>query len=114
MSSGRRRLLRTVAAALFLLAGLAVLPAPAEAAKKGPDLAVDASGTRIALGVERKVVYLKISNLGDETPSDVVVHVRQLSQGPDPLPVSLLWHSGGGVGSATVISAGSTADCRRS
>ncbi|MEV1074121.1 hypothetical protein [Micromonospora parva] len=98
MSSGRRRLLRTVAAALFLLAGSAVLAAPAEAAKKGPDLAVDVSGTRIALGVERKVVYLKISNLGDEAPSDVVVNVRQLSQDPDPLPVSLLWHSGGGVG----------------
>jgi hypothetical protein len=98
MSFGRRRLLRTAAAALFLLAEVAVLAVPAQAATEGPDLAVDASGTRIALGVERKVVYLKISNLGGETPSDVVVNVRQPSEGPDPLPVSLLWHSAGGVG----------------
>ncbi|MFF3853859.1 hypothetical protein [Micromonospora sp. NPDC002575] len=98
MSFGRRRLSRTVAAALLLLAGVAVPAGPAEAAKRGPDLAVDASGTRIPLGVERKVVYLKISNLGDETPGDVVVRVRQPQEAPGPLPVALIWHSGGGVG----------------
>ncbi|MFG1674082.1 hypothetical protein [Micromonospora sp. NPDC049282] len=95
MNFGRRRLSRTVSAVLLLLAGLAGPAAPAEAARRGPDLAVDASGTTIPLGVERKVAYLKISNLGDETPSDVVVYVRQPSEGPDPLPVALIWHSGG-------------------
>ncbi|MFI6128526.1 hypothetical protein [Micromonospora sp. NPDC051141] len=95
MSCGRRRLSRT-AAALFLLAGVAVPAGPAAAAKKGPDLAVDASGTRIARGVEKKVVHLKISNRGDETPSSVVVRVRQPPEGlPEPLPVALIWHSGG-------------------
>ncbi|WFE38230.1 hypothetical protein [Micromonospora sp. WMMD998] len=98
MSVGRRRLPETVAAALLLLAGMTIPAGPAEAAKRGPDLAVDASGTRIPLGVAKKVVYLKISNLGDETPGDVVVNVRQPQEGPDPLPVALLWHSGGGVG----------------
>ncbi|MFG1801826.1 hypothetical protein ACGFI4_16840 [Micromonospora carbonacea] len=98
MSFGRRRPPRTVAAALLLLAGVAVPAAPAEAAGRGPDLAVDASGTTIPLGVERKVAHLKISNLGDETPGDVVVRVRQPQEGPDPLPVTLIWHSGGGVG----------------
>ncbi|MGW5556550.1 hypothetical protein ACWER9_04890 [Micromonospora sp. NPDC003944] len=98
MSSGRRRLLRTVAATLFLLGEVAVLAVPAVAAKRGPDLVVDASGTRIPLGVDRKVVYLKISNLGDETPREVIVNVRQPPGGPDPMPVALLWHSGGGVG----------------
>lgn len=96
MSFGRRRLLRTVAAALFLLPGVAVFAVPAQAAKKGPDLTVDATGTRIALGVDRKVIYLKISNRGDETPSNVVVNVRQPPEGSDPLPVALLWHAGGG------------------
>ncbi|MDG4803260.1 hypothetical protein [Micromonospora sp. WMMD980] len=95
MSFDRRRLSRTVATALLLLAGVAVPAGPAEAAKKGPDLTVDASGTTIPLGVERKVVHLKISNLGDQTPSDVVVRVRQPAEGPDPLPVALIWHSGG-------------------
>ncbi|QLQ36544.1 hypothetical protein [Micromonospora robiginosa] len=98
MSFGRRRLSRTVAAALVVLAGVAVPAVPAAAAKRGPDLAVDASGTTIPLGVERKVVYLKISNRGDETPRDVVVRVRQPAEGPDPLPVALIWHAGGGVG----------------
>ncbi|KXK63796.1 hypothetical protein AWW66_01030 [Micromonospora rosaria] len=96
MSCGRRRLSRTVAAALLFLAGVAVPAGPAEAAKRGPDLAVDASGTTIPLGVERKVAYLKISNLGDETPGDVVVRVHQPPHGPEPLPVALLWHSGVG------------------
>ncbi|WFE33510.1 hypothetical protein [Micromonospora sp. WMMD975] len=98
MSVGRRRLPGTVAAALLLLAGVTVPAGPAAAAKRGPDLAVDASGTTIPLGVAKKVVYLKISNLGDATPGDVVVNVRQPQEGPDPLPVALLWHSGGGVG----------------
>ncbi|GAB3083862.1 hypothetical protein [Micromonospora schwarzwaldensis] len=96
MNSGRRRLSRTVIAALFLLVGVAAPAGAAEAAARGPDLAVDASGTRIALGVEKKVVHLKISNRGDETPGDVVVRVRQPPpEGPDPLPVALIWHSGG-------------------
>ncbi|MFI2711253.1 hypothetical protein ACH495_14115 [Micromonospora sp. NPDC018662] len=56
---------------------------------------VDASGTRIPLGVEKKTLYLKISNRGDETPREVVVRVRQPAEGPDPLPVALIWHSGG-------------------
>ncbi|MDI5940927.1 MULTISPECIES: hypothetical protein [unclassified Micromonospora] len=98
MSFDRRRLSRTVAAALLLAAGVAVPAGPAEAAKKGPDLAVAASGTRVPLGVERKVVHLKVSNLGDETPTDVVVRVRQPQEGPGPLPVGLIWHSKGGVG----------------
>ncbi|MDG4808735.1 hypothetical protein O7634_18475 [Micromonospora sp. WMMD1120] len=98
MSSGRRRLLRTVAATLFLLAEVALLAVPAEAAERGPDLVVDASGTRITLGVDRKVVYLKISNRGDETPGEVIVNVRQPPEGPDPMPVALLWHTGSGVG----------------
>ncbi|MFG3555316.1 hypothetical protein ACGGAQ_13150 [Micromonospora sp. NPDC047557] len=98
MSFGRR-LSRTFAVALFLLSVVAVPAIPAQAAaKRGPDLAVDASGTRISLGVDKKVVYLKISNLGDETPRDVVVNVRQPPEGSDPKPVALLWHSGGGVG----------------
>ncbi|SCG53255.1 hypothetical protein [Micromonospora humi] len=96
MSVGRQRLSRTVAAALLLLAGVALPAGPAEAAKKGPDLTVDASGTRIPLGVEKKVLHLKVSNQGDATPSEVVVRVRQPQEGPDPLPVALLWHSGGG------------------
>ncbi|WP_229403365.1 hypothetical protein [Micromonospora okii] len=96
MSFDRRRLSRTVAAALLLLAGVALPAGPAEAAKRGPDLAIDASGTRIPLGVDKKVIYLKVSNLGDETPSDVVVGVDQPPGDPDPLPISLLWHSGGG------------------
>ncbi|WP_422739102.1 hypothetical protein ACN263_07665 [Micromonospora sp. WMMD729] len=98
MARTSRRMSRGVAVALVLLAGVAVPVVPAQAAKKGPDLAVDASGTRIALGVERKVVHLKISNLGDETPTDVVVNVRQPPEGPDPMSVALLWHAGGGVG----------------
>ncbi|WFE54821.1 hypothetical protein [Micromonospora sp. WMMD1155] len=39
---------------------------------------------------------MKVSNLGDETPSDVVVNVRQPQGDPDPKPVALLWHAGGG------------------
>lgn len=96
MSFGRVRLSRTVAAALLLLAGVALPAGPAAAAKRGPDLAVDATGTTIPLGVGKKVVYLKISNLGDEAPSNVVVNVRQPSEGPEPLPVTLIWHAGGG------------------
>ncbi|GAA2703815.1 hypothetical protein GCM10010429_10030 [Micromonospora olivasterospora] len=70
------------------------LPAdPAEAAKRGPDLTVDASGTRLPLGVGRKVAYLKVSNLGNETPNEVTVDVHQPPG--DPMPVALLWHSGG-------------------
>ncbi|MFY1700263.1 hypothetical protein ACN28G_00640 [Micromonospora sp. WMMA1923] len=98
MSSGRRRLSRTVTAALLLLAGMAVPAGPAEAAKKGPDLTVDVSGTTVSRGTERKVIYLKVSNLGDETPGDVVVRVHQPPEGPGPMPVGLLWHSRGGVG----------------
>ncbi|MFI5835834.1 hypothetical protein ACIA5A_19400 [Micromonospora sp. NPDC051300] len=96
--SVRRRLSRTVAAALVLVAGVAVPAVPAAAAKRGPDLTVDASGTTIPLGVERKVVQLKVSNRGDATPREVVVRVRQPAEGPDPLPVALIWHAGGGVG----------------
>ncbi|MEU0546380.1 hypothetical protein [Micromonospora sp. NPDC005979] len=98
MSFGRRHLSRTSVAALFILAAIVLSALPAEAAKKGPDLAVDASGTRIALGVDKKVVDLKISNRGDATPSDVVFNVRQPQEGSDLPPIALLWHFGSGVG----------------
>lgn len=93
MTFGHRRLSRAVGATLLILAGMAVPADPAEAAKRGPDLAVDASGTRLALGVARKVAYLKISNLGDETPSGATINVRQPPG--DPMAIALLWHSGG-------------------
>ncbi|MGV9214240.1 hypothetical protein ACTFTM_20475 [Micromonospora sp. RB23] len=98
MSFGRRHVSRASAAALFVVAAIALSALPADAAKKGPDLTVDASGTRIALGVDKKVVYLKISNRGDATPSNVVVNVRQPQEDTDLPPVALLWHFGSGVG----------------
>lgn len=92
MSFGRRQLSRAAAAALLLLGGLTVSAPPAVAAKVGPDLVIDASGTTVPLGVDRKIIYLKISNVGDETPPglDVVINLDAGSESP----VEMMWYGG--------------------
>ncbi|RIV36432.1 LPXTG cell wall anchor domain-containing protein [Micromonospora radicis] len=97
MASGRRWLAGPVAAALLLLTGLATPTGPAAAADAEPKFSFDLTGTTIALGVQKKRVHLRMTNLTDETPS--VVQFNVYSDELDWLnKASLNWPEGGGSG----------------
>ncbi|MFG3700657.1 hypothetical protein ACGF5C_22465 [Micromonospora sp. NPDC047620] len=96
MAFGHRWLVRTAAAALLLLAGMATPAGPASAADTGAKFTFDLAGTTIPLGVERKRVHLRLTNLTDKTPSEVIFYVRSLEL--DSSKASLIWPEGGGSG----------------
>ncbi|GAA1610123.1 hypothetical protein [Catellatospora bangladeshensis] len=75
MRSGRRLLARTATTVLLLLGGAGMPAAPVSADPGGVDLTVDLTGATIALGSTSKVLHLKVTNKGDQTPTRVVVRV---------------------------------------
>ncbi|MFF0371741.1 hypothetical protein [Micromonospora sp. NPDC005087] len=60
---------------LLVLGGVGVPVGSASAAQAGADLTVDLAGATIPLGVTSKMLYLKIGNQGQETPTEVTVRV---------------------------------------
>ncbi|MGC4789288.1 hypothetical protein ACLQ22_15825 [Micromonospora sp. DT178] len=97
MGLGLRWLSRTGALALLVLAGLAVPAGPAPAAGAEPRFTFDVTGTTIPLGVRKKRIHLKLTNLTDRTPEEVIFYVRPGE--PDwPDTISLMWPEGGGSG----------------
>ncbi|MGW1057812.1 hypothetical protein [Micromonospora rubida] len=96
MASGDRWLSRAVVAALLLLAGVAAPAGPASAAETGAKFALDLTGTTIPLGVDRKRVHLRLTNLTDKIPTEVIFYVRPLELDLDI--ASLMWPEGGGSG----------------
>ena len=96
MTTGRRWLLRTVAAAL-LLAGTAVPASPAAAVDSEPKFTFDLPGTTVSLGVKKKRVHLRLTNLTNETPRAIQFYVY--SHELDWLKkASVNWPAGGGSG----------------
>ncbi|SCL45651.1 hypothetical protein GA0070606_0820 [Micromonospora citrea] len=97
MGLGLRWLSRAGAAALLVLAGLGVPAGPAPAAGAEPRFTFDLTGTTVPVGVEKKRIHLRLTNLTDRTPSQVIFHVRPGE--PDwPHRISLMWPEGGGSG----------------
>ncbi|MGK5673644.1 hypothetical protein ACSNOB_12490 [Micromonospora sp. URMC 106] len=96
MSLGRRWLSRT-GAVLLVLAGLAVPAGPAPAAGADPRFTFDLTGTTMPLGVTKKRVHLRLTNLTDRTPSQVIFYVRP-GEADWPDRISLMWPEGGGSG----------------
>ncbi|MBQ1023128.1 hypothetical protein [Micromonospora sp. C95] len=78
MAVGRRWLSRTAAAALLLVGGIAVPAGPASAVDPDPKFTFDVPGTTVPVGVSKKRVHLKVTNLTDETPSEIQFRVRPL------------------------------------
>ncbi|MGW4502918.1 hypothetical protein ACWENR_30470 [Micromonospora sp. NPDC004336] len=97
MGLGLRWLSRAGAATLLVLAGLAVPAGPAPAAGAQPRFTFDLTGTTVPVGVEKKRIHLRLTNLTDRTPSQVIFYVRPGE--PDwPHRISLMWPEGGGSG----------------
>ncbi|MFF3869595.1 hypothetical protein [Micromonospora sp. NPDC001898] len=104
MAFGHRWLSRTVAAALLLLAGMATPAGPASA-EPGAKFTFDLTGTTIPLGVNKKRVHLKFTNLTDKTPREILFYVRPLElDWADK--ASLAWPEGGGSGECDGDAAG--------
>ncbi|WP_320066811.1 hypothetical protein [Micromonospora sp. RTGN7] len=70
---------------------------PASAADTGAKFTFDLTGTTIPLGVEKKRVHLKLTNLTDKTPREIIFYVRPLELDWSN-KVSLAWPEGGGSG----------------
>ncbi|MFI7651025.1 hypothetical protein ACIBTZ_33945 [Micromonospora sp. NPDC049460] len=97
MAFGHRWLVRTAAAALLLLAGMATPAGPASAADPGAKFTLDLPGTTIPLGVEKKRVHLRLTNLTDQTPREIIFYVRP-SELDWSYKAALIWSEGGGSG----------------
>ncbi len=70
-----RRAVSLAAAALLASGAFTALGAPAQAAGTETDLAITAAGTRTTDGVQGKFGWAKIANLGEGTPSKVLIKV---------------------------------------
>ncbi|MDG4795312.1 hypothetical protein [Micromonospora sp. WMMD1082] len=70
-----RRAVSLAAATLLASGTVAAFGAPAHAAGTETDLAITAAGTRATDGVEGKIAWAKIANLGEGTPTKVLVKV---------------------------------------
>ncbi|MGC1214161.1 MAG: hypothetical protein WA890_23240 [Micromonospora sp.] len=68
-----RPLVRFGAAALLASGAFTALGAPAQAAGTETDLSLDVVGTRVADGVEGKLAFVKVTNKGENTPSELAV-----------------------------------------
>ncbi|MCX4470691.1 hypothetical protein OOK41_10295 [Micromonospora sp. NBC_01655] len=97
MAVGHRWLPRTAAAALLLLAGMATPASPASAADPDAKFTFDLTGTTIPLGVDRKRVHLRLTNLTDKTPTEVTFYVRPVELDWSS-KAALIWPEGGGSG----------------
>ncbi|MGC4805062.1 hypothetical protein [Micromonospora sp. DT233] len=104
MAVGHRRLTRSVAAALLLLAGMAAPAGPASAVEPSPTFALDLPDTTIPLGVAKKRVHLKLTNLTDETPTEILFYVRPKEL--DEARAHVIWPQGGGSGECDGDTAG--------
>ncbi|MCL7457561.1 hypothetical protein ABT235_09610 [Micromonospora echinofusca] len=104
MGSCHRWLSRTGAVALLVLAGMAVPVGPAPAAGADPGFTFDVTGTTVPLGVGKKRIHLRLTNLTDRMPREAIFYVR-----PDELDwerVHLMWPEGGGSGECDGDAAG--------
>ncbi|MEU2615823.1 hypothetical protein ABZ570_30270 [Micromonospora sp. NPDC007271] len=70
-----RPLVRLGAAALLASGAFTVFGAPAQAAGTETDLAIDVVGTRVAEGASAKLAFAKVTNKGENTPSELGVRV---------------------------------------
>ncbi|MEU6077693.1 hypothetical protein [Micromonospora sp. NPDC047074] len=105
MGFGHRWLSRTGAVALLVLAGLAVPAGPAPAADAEPRFTFDVTGTTVPLGVGKKRIHLRLTNLTGRTPREAIFYVRPGEQDwPDG--ISLMWPEGGGSGECDGDAAG--------
>ncbi|GAB3854056.1 hypothetical protein GCM10029963_46420 [Micromonospora andamanensis] len=97
MAVGRRWLSRTAAAALLLVGGIALPAGPASAVDPDPKFTFELVGTTVPVGFTQKTLHLRVTNLTDETPSEIQYDVR-----PDELAwhdrAWFLWGQGGGAG----------------
>ncbi|MEU8259372.1 hypothetical protein AB0C02_01935 [Micromonospora sp. NPDC048999] len=70
-----RPLVRLGAAALLAAGAFTAFGAPAHAAGTETDLALDVVGTKVADGVNGKVAFARVTNKGENTPSELAVRV---------------------------------------
>ncbi|MGR6316715.1 cell wall anchor protein [Micromonospora soli] len=70
-----RPLVRLGAAALLASGALTVFGAPAHAAGTETDLSLDVVGTKVADGAIGKLAYAKVTNNGENTPSELAVRI---------------------------------------
>ncbi|WP_436681461.1 hypothetical protein [Micromonospora sp. URMC 105] len=70
-----RPLARLGAAALLASGAFTVLGTPAYADNPANDLSLDVAGTRVAAGTEGKAAFVKLSNKGESTPTEVTLTV---------------------------------------
>jgi hypothetical protein len=68
-----RPLVRLGAAALLASGAFTALGAPAQAAGTETDLSLDVVGTRVADGAQGKFAFAKVTNKGENTPSELAV-----------------------------------------
>ncbi|MFG1779824.1 hypothetical protein ACGFIR_26750 [Micromonospora sp. NPDC049051] len=105
MGLGHRWLSRTAAVTLLVLAGLAVPGGPAPAANADPKFTFDVTGTTVPVGVGKKRIHLRLTNLTNSTPREAIFYVRPGEQDwPDG--ISLMWPEGGGSGECDGDAAG--------
>ncbi|MEV0721752.1 cell wall anchor protein [Micromonospora purpureochromogenes] len=75
MSFRNRPLARLGAVALLASGAFTVLSTPAYADNPATDLSLDVAGTRVAAGTQGKAAFVKLSNKGENTPTEVVLAV---------------------------------------
>lgn len=90
MTFRNRPLARLGAAALLASGAFTVLGTPAYAANPANDLSLDVAGTRVAAGTEGKVAFVKLSNKGESTPTEVVLAVDVSKLDPAKVEVAPL------------------------
>ncbi|WP_319459723.1 hypothetical protein [Micromonospora sp. RTP1Z1] len=71
-----RPLVRLGAAALLASGAFTALGAPAQAAGTATDLSLDVVGTRVADNAAYKVAFAKVTNKGENTPSELTVRAE--------------------------------------
>ncbi|GIJ79542.1 hypothetical protein SAMN05443287_107191 [Micromonospora phaseoli] len=97
MAIGRRWLSRAAVAAL-LLAGIAVPSAPASAVDPDPAFTFELTGTTVPVGIRKKTAHLKVTNLADQTPTEVLFRVRPIEPPDWSDKASLDWEERGASG----------------
>ncbi|MFC8618509.1 hypothetical protein ACFT9M_19125 [Micromonospora purpureochromogenes] len=75
MTFRNRPLARLGAVALLASGAFTVLGTPAYADNPATDLSLDVAGTRVAADTQGKAAFVKLSNKGENTPTDVVLAV---------------------------------------
>ncbi|RZU72785.1 hypothetical protein EV384_1165 [Micromonospora kangleipakensis] len=75
MNFRNRPLVRLGAAALLASGAFTALGAPAQAAGTETDLSLDVVGTRVADGAVGKLAFAKVTNKGENTPSELAVRI---------------------------------------